>query len=155
MQHARASFSLSVPRTRNTTISTRLLLFCISGIYIYIYTRLYIIIIPSLLPASFTSITMQLRNSVSTIYPNCASNWKCVETISLLSLRGMILSYCITTEYREEYREFRYSLKRYVENFFVDFNKLDRLNNLRILEKFNSEYTVYTSRIVNNTKFTK
>lgn len=49
----------------------------------------------------------------------------------------------------------RYSLKRYVENFFVDFNKLDRLNNLRILEKFNSEYTVYTSPIVNNTKFTK
>lgn len=78
-----------------------------------------------------------------------------METISLLSLRGMILSYCITTEYREEYREFRYSLKRYVENFFVDFNKLDRLNNLRILEKFNSEYTVYTSPIVNNTKFTK
>lgn len=58
-------------------------------------------------------------------------------------------------EYREEYREFRYSLKRYVENFFVDFNKLGRLNNLRILEKFNSEYTVYTSPIVNNTKFTK
>lgn len=110
--------------------------------YIYVYTPLYYYYsIPS---SSFFYIHYDaITKLLSTIYPNCASNWKCVETISLLSLRGMILSYCITTEYREEYREFRYSLKRYVENFFVDFNKLDKLNNLRILEKFNSEYTVY------------
>lgn len=154
MQHARASFSLSVPRTRNTTISTRLLLFCISGIYIYIYTRLYIIIIPSLLPASFTSITMQLRNSVSTIYPNCASKWKCVETISLLSLRGMILSYIVSQRNIERNIESFESI--FFETICWEFFRWFSINWTNwIIWGFLKNLIPNIPCIVNNTKFTK